>query len=259
MKKCFLAVVFPLVLSSCATPTMSLSDTQKYKDLDIYTFLKVRFVDTENNQFFDKVDSGLDSITSALEPISSEASREKQAKIKQKEDYEKRTTGLMEDGKTVIFEAAFTEMNDKQLYRPKTEIQNYCITEGGELQTLYKNNNNFVVMALKSPQSIYQEFMSSNVSVFPGDINSGLNIYSRSMVAAAATEQYEYNIKHYNSGDARAYGQAADRGEFGTFQCVNISTKQPMWNVIISPFTYTPTGKDYSATLKIIMLPSKLI
>lgn len=250
-------------LSGCATHTLSERDSKDYANLDIYQFTKARFVDKEQEpEIFSLIDSGVSGLTKVVGSNKSQAERDEQAI---KDATEKRTTGLMFDGKTIIFKAYYNHMNVRQLKRPRVEVERYCGATGGKFVTNFIDTNNFAAHSYRSPLSAYVEALSKDydgtVTTTYGNVSITQSINSLKPYIAEADAA---NVAYVNSsldieGASSGYNDAIQAGSFGVFSCIKPDNK-PAWHVTISPFSFVPkrAGDDMdSHTLKIVLSPVK--
>lgn len=252
MKKILPVLIATSFLSGCATSTLSQDDTRGFKNEDIYSFVKQRFIDTETNSFFSIIDASVNAYSN----LGTKSDKEKKV-----EEYEEKTTKLLADGKSAIFEAGFNKMDYSQLYRPKTEVLNFCAIKGGELRTSYEDKSNFISNPYGNAfKNILIKDINGLVNMGYGFTPTTTNIENYDFIIdIAVTLQQQYKKKRYDQAGAKAaYNVASINGAFGSYVCVDTVSNQPLWSVIIAPFTYESATSTYAShALKILISPDK--
>ncbi len=179
--------------------------------------------------------------------------------------YDRSTTGLMSDGKSVIFVAAYTEMNNRQLARPRVEIENYCRAAGGAFKALYLEKGNFVASAFQNPHTAFNDAMRRNydgsltMSVGFASVTHSMNSMKPLIAQAEAEQVATTNHALDRRGAEQGYLAAANSGAFGTFACIAANGNM-LWKTTVLPFSYSyrdPQNQLTSHQLKIIMIPDK--
>lgn len=266
MKKHYYFIILSsLITAGCATSTMSINDTKQFKNNDIYSFLKSRFVDSQKSSL-STLSNGVDYLSKALDGLRPPSTQDSVDMQRASDDYERKTTGLMSDGKSVIFNSYYTQYNNTQLNRPRVEIENYCSIIDGKFNTIYQDNSDFISSIFVNPHIAFNDAMQRNYSGTI-TINHGftsethdLNYY-KPLIAAAEAEQVQYINQRYDQKGAEiGYLNAASKGAFGTYSCSEKNSNKTLWTVQIIPFSFEAKNPENQLTahkLKILIIPAK--
>lgn len=258
-------ILLSLITAGCATSTMSMNDTKQFKNDDICSFLKSRFVDSQKSSL-STLSNGVDYLSKALDGLRPQSTQESVDMQRATEDYERKTTGLMSDGKSVIFNSFYTQYNNTQLSRPRVEVENYCSVIDGKFNTLYQDNANFISSVFVDPHIAFNDAMKRNysgtITINHGftSVTHDLNYY-KPLVAAAEVEQVQYINQRYDQKGAEiGYLNAAAKGAFGTYSCTEKNSNKTLWTIQIIPFSFEAKNPDNQLTahkLKILIIPEK--
>lgn len=263
--KILLPVVASLGMTGCATSTLDQSGAEKYVNYEIYAFVKERFVEEETS-ILDSVLSGANKMSQLLNGGRSKAAQARADANQAKYENDQKTTGVLPDGKSVIYKAYFNDMNNEQLYRPKKELQLFCKAIGGRFKTSSNYKKNFVSSAFENPSQVFYNTLNEN---FNGEVTYGLGGVKitqrlndlKPLVAEARAEQAEWeNVRLDRKGAELGYMDAANAGSFGSFYCLSID-KETLWSSTILPFSFRskdPANNLTAHLLKVIIIPEKI-
>jgi hypothetical protein len=257
------ALPVTLILTGCATSALDKDEAKKYASLEVDQFVKERFIEKESvlgalNSGASKFSKMLDGGRDAYHQQQAEAHRNAY-------EYEKKMTGLQDDGISVIYNAYYNDMNNDQLYRPKTELEYFCNAQKGSFRAEQIYNKNFVSAAFKNPSDAFEEAMKTSysgavtVGLGPVAITHSMNDFKSTIAQSEAEQVVRYNEKADRKGAELGYMDAANAGSFGRFICENIS-QDMQWHVTIVPFTFRskdPSNGMSTHKMKILIIPEK--
>ncbi len=244
--KVILSFILVIVLFGCATKPITSSEAQQLSALGVNEFFQKRFI--ENPSFLDKVANGVDAYSRVM-------NRGKESVQGEERTRDRETIGLMNDGKTIIFKTVYNIMDTTQLERPKIEAFEYCNVTGGKLANVKIYSGNFPEKFYENPNQVISA-MSRAIC------NENCSMEQQTIVDRAS-EIYFANLDEtnrlYNKHEAvNAYQSASDKNSFGIFECNYSNNSRYPWEVMILPFSFTPSvGSGSSAHhLKILISPT---
>jgi len=260
-------LIFALILSGCATATLDKEGAKKFARLDVYEFVKQRFVKTEETPASDSITNFLDKVTSFG---ASPKQKQQQAIEKANREREKKSLGLMADGRTVIYQAYFNGMNNRQIKRPVTAMHLYCEARHGVLTAVKLNlsdrivQNGFdtpAVTYLRAMSTDYKGYISNTRDNFFGSttVTLPMNAYREEIAQSEAYRVKIQNAYMGRRGAIKGYDNAAYGGAFGEFMCLRKTDKQALWRVMIVPVYFKANDLDtrtaQSHELRILISP----
>jgi hypothetical protein len=250
-----LVAVSLVIIQGCATSTLTKEEAAEYAHLDIRQFIKKRFVEAEKiflqNDTFVSLDRKMQDIRGypTQEDLYSE--------------YDRRLSGLQADGKSAIYRAFFTQMDHRQLLRPRTEVEFFCAASGGafHLRNLYTDN--FISMVFRDPLEAYQDAFKKTYLV--------THRFRSLSITEPADDQLKHQIASYaaegvliqnrildKDGAEKGYLEAANRGAFGVMECTYPEASREKWVVIIRPVAFEakdPRNQLTAHLLRILIQP----
>jgi len=247
-------------VSGCATSTLNASDSSKFSNYEPDAFFQQRFVAEEKSAFIGALSSGVNSWNRATDSFLKPASQA----AKQSVEFDEKTTGLMQDGKTILYKAAFTNMNYAQLLRPSREAQTYCNATGRKLVAVKTNKANFPSKFFASPSEAFAEAMNQTYSGKVGitvagvTVTNDLNNYKTIIAQHEADQVNMRNVMYDRDGAIKGYQAAADKNSFGMYECQGGDGTRKNWRVTILPFSFEPrdpTNQLIPHILKIMIVP----
>lgn len=256
-----------LILSGCATATLDKEGAEKLANLDVYDFVKQRFVKEEETPVSDSITNFLDKVTSF-----GASPEQKQIKAinKANREHEKNSLGLMPDGRTVIFQAYFNGMNNRQIKRPVTEMRLFCEANQGILTVIKLDLSDAIVRKkydtpaaayTRALNTNYDGYISTTFGNFYGSttVTLPMNAYKREIAESEAYRVKIQNAYMGKRGAIKGYDDAAYGGAFGEFMCLRKSNKQALWRVMIVPVYFRANDLDtrtaQSHVLRILISP----
>lgn len=258
-----LSIFIAIISSGCATRALDQEEAKEYASLDVEEFVKERFI--KKKGVLSSINAGLEKLSDGLYTVSDKASRARADQSRRERDFEKQTTGLQKDGKSVIYNAYYTSMNVDQLFRPIQEMTFYCKAQGGKLKAKSLYRNNFVKTAFTNPGDAFEAAMNTTysgtiaVGMGPVAIAHSMNDFKREIAEEEAYKTARYNARVDRKGAEGGYMRAANAGSYGRFDCEN-STADALWTVAIIPFHFRsqePNNGLSTHKLKILIVPEK--
>jgi hypothetical protein len=177
---------------------------KEYAHLDVQQFVKQRFVD-EQRTFLDDMSDHIPSTSS--QPSASDIIGK---------------PGLREDGRSVVYDAAFTSVNYDQLVRPRRELELYCGAQSGTFSTLEAPASNYV-------RDHFQEGASKRLTFARPPSADSKHVHIGPKNGGSTAPGFD------EAGGVAGFARAQQRGSFGRFACV--SSKQ-QWVVDVTPYGY---------------------
>ena len=171
----------------------------------------------------------------------------------------------MSDGKSVIFVAAYTDMNYRQLARPRVEIENFCRAAGGGFKALYLEKGDFIASAFQNPRTAFNDAMrrsyDGSVTLSAGVVSITQSMNSMKPLIAQAEAEQVAAMNHAldRKGAEGGYFAAANNGAFGKFACI-AANGNTLWRTTVLPFSYSYRNPENQLTahqIRIIMIPEK--
>jgi hypothetical protein len=155
------------------------------------------------------------------------------------------TEKLLSDGKSVIYRAFFTTMNDRFLYVPRNDIRSFCEAQQGRL-TLQQTFSHSLNGLYQNPTTVFFETLNSNL---PQEISVSTNFagmtitntYAVDRQQMAAVSAFAASIGN-TSPLPQTYVDAVKNGAFGYFRCIH--NQHPIWNIIIKPIAFKPEERN---------------
>ena len=202
-----LTAVLLSLCSACAVFGIHPFDQSKaneYAHLDVQQFVKKRFVD-EQRTFLDDVGDRMSMLSSQR------SSPDLIGK-----------PGLREDGRTVVYEAAFTAVNYGQLVRPRRELELYCGALSGTFSTLEASPGNFV-------REHFQEGANKRLTIASPPDPRSRHVHIGPKGGQSSGPGFD------RDGGEAGYARAQRNGAFGRFAC---TARGQQWVVEVRPFGY---------------------
>ncbi len=227
-----LIIVTPLL--SCETIATKQEVKNNYSGLTVTQFVKARYTD-KLSAFLSKIPSENKSIN----------------------DY---TNQVLSDGRTVIYPANYTGMNDEFLYKPAKELKEFCEVNHGKFY-LKKEFHNKISGLYSDPSATYFSVLNSNLPqsidvpelipmVFGQYSTMSVPLDKKEMAFEAAIDA----IRDNNRSAAVLYRIASNHGAFGVYACYSPLTKQVKWGVMIKPIAYSPRDPNNQLTADTLYL-----
>lgn len=258
MKKLLFSVAF-LLLSGCATTAISLDDAKKHKDLDVVQFVKLRFVDEEKSSL-EGFSVGLNKVSSFLDNFKDPVSRAHANDKSAMEDLDKSSTGLMKDQRAVVYKAFYNQMNNKQLFRAKTELENFCLAREGTFKAEHQLRASFMDMVYVNPSRAFKQLADEHYGHLYALSPENKHAIKQSFdnlnpVMGLAEFQQPLYVLSDKELALGGYLEAVNMGAFGTYSCLG-NAKTTGWKVTVLPFLYGGMS-GRSNLLKILIVPEK--
>ena len=264
MCKSIFALFAVFLMTGCATSTLSSSDASKFANYEMPKFFQERFIEEEKTPIWDSIGSATDSMTKwqdGYRPKYEQATIDHNRAVA---EFDKKTTGLMPDGKTIIYKSAYTVTNNAQLYRPSREANIYCKATGKRLKVISANTANFPSRFYSSPSQAFAEAMAKtyngSVSTNLGGVTvtNDLNNYKTTLAQYDADLVNRQNAMYDRDGAIKGYQEAAEKKVFGVYECTGGDGSKKDWRVSILPFSFEPRDPKNQLIphfLKILIVP----
>ena len=141
----------------------------------------------------------------------------------------------------VVFVAYYTEMNDRQLYRPALEVSRYCQAQGGTpvLTRIYEGDPLSRVFRNPVLDAVIAKKVAESLNYSPQ-----MKYYA---ISAAIDDALLANRRYDRTGAQKRFREANQNGMFGEFTCfASADRSAKKWIMLITPIGFMPHDPNSS-------------
>lgn len=236
---CLFFTALILSLPGCSNNFYYLSQPEiaKYHSVGVNDFIRQELIEPRPsvfNQAFDKLDSAIVGLSKIIgtKPI---------------KDPTHKSAILT---KMQIYEAPYTGVNNKYLFKPVKDLSSFCGLRTGELKTIECLTKGSVSSFPKLIAEYLHTMTDENANDFrtATGVTPGVSLerlISQEDIALQNVESSSHIYYRLNMDGAEyGYADAVSQGAFGRFQCISKTSGKNLWSVNIIPVGFKPKTPD---------------